>query len=146
MMKGSASGAQALAAANSVLATLSTNTQQMLFSLIGANLQITTDQQFTKIFTGTNYLITNIVAVLETGAVTIACAGGIYPSASKAGTALVAAAQVWTGLTGANAIQVPTLASVISTNAQSATPYFSLTTGSTGAATANIYIIGIPLV
>lgn len=119
------------------------NIQQELFELRNANMQLTTDQQFIKQFAGTNYVITKIVAVRASGGTTVACAGGIYTAASKAGSALVAAAQSWINLSGANKIVDATLAALIATDLQSATPYLSLTTGSTAAATANIVIYGI---
>ncbi len=113
---------------------------QRLFSLSGANMTLTTDQQFTKLFTGTLWIPTQIVAVRATGAFGSACAGGIYPAASKAGTALVAAGQSWAALTGANTSVLATLATQA---VQTAAPYLSLTTGNTGALTANLYIYGI---
>lgn len=113
-----------------------------LFRLTGANMQLTTDQQFTKQGAFTLYMPTFIVAIRRTGGTSVTCAGGIYPSASKAGTAIVAASQSWVTLTTTNKIVSATLAAVATTDAQSATPYFALTTGSTAAATADIYIFG----
>lgn len=119
------------------------NLQQKLFQLLGANMQLTTDQQFTKLFAGTNYVITKIIANRASGGTTVACAGGIYTAASKGGSALVASAQSWINLSGANKIVDATLAALIATDLQSAIPYLSLTTGSTAAATADIYIYGV---
>lgn len=119
------------------------NLNQKLFQLIGADMQSTSDQAFTKLFAGTNYVITKVVAVRKTGGTTVACAGGIYTAASKGGSALVAAAQSWINLTTTNKIVDATLAALIATDLQSATPILSLTTGSTAAATADIYIWGV---
>lgn len=119
--------------------------QQLLFVLRGANLAVTTDQVFTKLFGGTNYRITNVTAVRKSGAFGTAALGGIYTAASKGGTPLVAATQTFAGLTGAGKIQDCTLAAVIATDVQTATPILSLTTGNTGALTADIFIYGVPL-
>ncbi len=114
---------------------------QVLFVIRAANFQLTTDQAFTKVFSGTNYKLTEVIAVRKSGAATVACAGGIYDGASKAGNALVAAAQVWVTL-AANVNVTATLAAIASTALTSATPNLSLTTGSTGAVTADVFIIG----
>ncbi len=47
---------------------------QTLFVLRGANMTLTTDQAFTKLFIGTNYMVTNVFAVLKTGSFGVACA------------------------------------------------------------------------
>ncbi len=114
----------------------------LLFYIKGADLQSTSDQLFTKVFPTTKYVISDIRAVGASGGVTVACAGGIYNEASKGGDELVAATQDWTGLTEADKIIQPSLESVVGTDVQTETPILSLTTGSTAAATANIYIYG----
>lgn len=113
-----------------------------LFVLRGANLQSTADQAFTKVGVFTNYVITKVLAVTKTGGASVACAGGIYTAAAKGGTPLIAAVQSWVTLTGALKIVDATLAAVLATDAQSATPIFSLTTGSTAAATADLFVFG----
>lgn len=116
-----------------------------LFVLRGANMAVTTDQAFTKMFSGTNYQITGIYALAKTGAVAALTAGGIYTAAAKAGIALVAAAQVWTSLTAAGKLQTVTLGAPIASDVQTATPILSLTTASGTAATADIFITGVVL-
>ena len=118
------------------------NLQQLLFVLRGANMHITTDQAFTKVFTGTNYVVTSVIAARKTGAASVTCAGGVYTAASKGGDALVAATQSWVTL-AANIIVNATLAAVAGTAIESATPYLSLTTGSTAACTADVFIFGV---
>lgn len=86
-------------------------------------------------------MITHIVAVRATGAGSVACAGGIYDAASKGGNAIVGVAQSWVTL-AANVSVVPTIAAVVSTALLTATPILSLTTGSTAACTATIFIFG----
>jgi hypothetical protein len=114
---------------------------QMLFVLRNANMQSTADQQFTKVFNGTNYRIVDIIAVRKTGAASGTCAGGIYSAASKGGNALVASGQSWVTL-AASVNVVPSLAAVAATALCTTTPYLSLTTGSTGACTADLFIFG----
>lgn len=116
-------------------------TGQQLFVLRSANMQSTADQAFTRLFSGTNYRITDIHAVRKTGAASVACAGGIYDAASKGGNALVAAAQSWVTL-AANVNVPAALAAVVGTALTSATPNLSLTTGSSAACTADIFIFG----
>lgn len=113
-----------------------------LFVLRSADMQSTADQIFTKLFNGTNYVVSRVVAVRKTGGTSVACAGGIYPAASKAGTALIGVAQSWVALTGAGKIVDATLAAALGTDAQTAIPILSLTTGSTAAATADLFIYG----
>lgn len=117
------------------------NTQQLLFILRSANFQSTADQAFTKVFSGTNYKVTEIAAVRKTGGGSVACAGGIYDAASKGGNALVGVAQSWVTL-AANVNVIATLAAVVSTALTTATPFLSLTTGSTAAVTADVFIWG----
>lgn len=118
-----------------------TNAAQLLFVIRSANMQLTTDQALTKSFTGTKYRVTDVIAVRKTGAASIACAGGIYDAATKGGNALVATAQSW--ITLATAINVvPTLAAVAATTVLDPTLYLSLTTGSTAACTADIFVYG----
>lgn len=118
------------------------NSQQLLFVGRGLNFQLTSDQALTKVFTGTNYIVTAIAGVRKTGGATVVCAGGIYTAAAKAGTAVVAAAQSWIALTGALGSINATLAAL--TAALSADPlYVSLTTGSTAAVTGDVFVFGV---
>lgn len=118
-----------------------TQVSQVLFVIRGANMQSTADQAFTKLFSGTNYMVSQIIAVRKSGGASVVCAGGVYDAAAKGGNALVGVAQSWVAL-AANVNVVPTLAAVVSTALLSATPFISLTTGSTAACTADLFIIG----
>lgn len=122
-------------------ATAFTYAQQLLFVLRSANMQLTTDQQFTKVFAGTNYVTTNVVAARKTGAASVACLGGVYTAASKGGDALVAATQAWVTLAAGITVNA-SLAAIAGTAIESATPYLALTTGSTAACTADVFIYG----
>lgn len=124
--------------------------EMVLARLLSANMNVTTDQQinlpiaFTKIML-TRILITNASLSLTTAV------GGFYPTTSKGGTPIVAASQVYSSLSTAAALLAATLASFGSNNAFSASNltawslYFALTTPQGAAATADIYICGIPL-
>ncbi len=114
---------------------------QQLFVIRSANMQLTTDQALTKMFVGTKYRVTDVIAVRKTGAASVVCAGGIYDAASKGGNALVATAQSWV-LLAANVNVVPTLAAVAATTVLNPALYLSLTTGSTAACTADIFVYG----
>jgi len=116
----------------------------LLFRLSGANLQLTTDQTFTRLFTGTNYMPTNIIARQRSGAASIACMGGIYDGAAKSGNIIALAATNWVALAAAVPVVVP-LANLLQTAILSATPILSLTTGSTAACTADIFIFGVDI-
>lgn len=121
--------------------TPSTGVSQLLFVKRAANMQLTTDQAMLKIFAGTKYRVTDIIAIRASGGASVACAGGIYDAASKGGNALVATAQSWVALaTGVNV--VPTIAAVAATTVLDPTLYVSLTTGSTAACTADIFVYG----
>jgi len=117
---------------------------QIIFVKRGADMQSTTDQAFAKQFAGTNYRITDIIARQKTGGASVVCAGGIYDAAGKGGNALVATAQSWVALAAAVPV-VPTLAAVVGAALLSGTPILSLTTGSTAACTADIFIFGYPI-
>ena len=114
-----------------------------LFAIRGANMQLTTDQALTKLGTFTNWFPTRIIGVRSTGGATVTCAGGIYTAATKGGTAIVAAGQSWITLTGTLGCTDATIAAL--TVALTATPILSLTTGSTGAVTADVIIYGVVL-
>jgi hypothetical protein len=117
---------------------------QLLFKLNAANLQLTTDQPFTKLFGGTNYMPIAIIARQRSGAASVACVGGIYDGAAKSGNIVAAAATNWVTLAAAAPVVVP-VANLLQTALLSATPILSLTTGSTAACTADFYIFGVDI-
>lgn len=112
-----------------------------LFQLIGANMNTTADQPFTKMGPFAGYSVSGALATNASASLTLAI-GGIYQAAAKAGTPIVAAAQVYSGLTNPAKVIIPTVAL---TDVLTATPIFALTTPQGGAATADIYIYGFPL-
>ena len=104
----------------------------------------TSDQAFTKVGTFTNYLMTVGPMVTNTSASLTTAAGGIYSGASKSGVAIVAASQVYASAAGVNQgfNAARTFAGM---GVMTATPFLSLTTPQGSAATADFYVIGVPL-
>lgn len=103
--------------------------------LIGANMNSTADQAIT-IGSG-NYIIRRITVTNASVSLTTAV-GGVYPTTSKGGTALVAAGQVYTTLSAPTKVLDATLAT---TDRQTVTTiYLSLTNPQGSTATADIYI------
>jgi hypothetical protein len=117
-------------------------TNRVLCSIRAANFNSTADQACTIPAGVTAWVPTSIIATNCSGTFTLA-AGGVYPAASKGGTALVAAAQAYTALTGATVVLGLTLAANIATTRLTInTVYLSLTTGAGSAATCDFYVIG----
>ena len=122
---------------------IGTGVDQLLGKLIGANMNVTTDQAIPITRIGTQkYLITKIFVTNASTSLT-AADGGIYTATSKGGTAIVAAAQVYTALTAATVGLDLTLA--VNNTYVLDNLYLSLTGAQGGAATADIYVFGIIL-
>jgi hypothetical protein len=117
---------------------------QLLFKLIGANMNVTTDQIFSYVGNesrGLQYLITDI-RVLNASISLDTAAGGVYNAITKpAGGILVAAAQAYSTLTGST-LGLELTRTALANGVQSATPYLSLTTAQGAAATADILLFG----
>lgn len=112
----------------------------LLGSLTGANLNSTADQAIPM--GAAKYIVRRIVVTNASGTPTLA-AGGIYPAASKAGTALVSAAQTYTSLSAAGISMDLTLTGAVTATVLSAASLFlSLTTANGSALTADVYVFG----
>lgn len=108
--------------------------------LKGANFNATTDQAIP--INSSRYVVRKIVVNNASISLTTA-AGGVYTAASKGGTALVAAGQVYSALTASTKFVDLTLEAVAGTDVVTATTlYLSLTTAQGAAATADIYVYG----
>ena len=117
---------------------------RMIGRLLAANFNITTDQAIT--LPAGSWIITGVYAVKGSINMTTA-AGGVYTAASKGGTAVVAAGQVYTGLTGtATDVATLTMAATptVTLTASGTGLYFALTTGQGAAATGDIFVYGRP--
>ena len=117
----------------------------LLGSLIAANFNSTADQQITIFSNPSKYIIRRIVVTNASTSLSTA-AGGIYTAVSKGGTAVVAAAQAYSTLTGSTLFLDLTLNTSGSANitVKSSIPnlYLSLTTAQGTAATADVYVYG----
>jgi hypothetical protein len=115
------------------------NAYQLCWLLRGANMQSTSAQKFAQIFVAAtpNYYPTVIVARQRTGAASVTCAGGISDGTNQ----IVAAAQSWVTL-ASGVIVTASLAALCTTTLLSVAPSLTLTTGSTAACTADLYIYG----
>jgi len=114
--------------------------QRRLGTIRGANFNSTADQAIAITSTITAYRVTKITVTNCSANLTLA-AGGIYPTTSKGGTALVALTQVYTALSAA-AIALDLTLAVTSTRYTAANLYLSLTTGQGSAATCDLYLFG----
>jgi hypothetical protein len=118
------------------------NMQQLLYKGSALNFQLTTDQPLTKVYGGSAYTVTGIFARQRSGAASVACVGGIYDAASKGGNAWVAATQSWVTL--ASGVMVPAVVALTATLGTT-NLILSLTTGSTAAVTADVYVFGVDM-
>lgn len=102
-------------------------------------------QSAVQVFQLTGIIVTNASRSITTAA------GGFYIGVSKGGSAIVAAGQVYSALTGSNLLMQPTLtafalaarfsASLLTANQI----FFSLTTPQGVPCTADVYLIGVDL-
>lgn len=123
---------------------------RVVAKLIGANMNVTTDQALpiqlvddVVVTDASNFMVHGIVVTNASISLTTA-AGGIYTAASKAGSAIVAAAQVYSALTASSKWVALTLAGTALTDvfSDATTLYLSLTTAQGAAATADVYVYG----
>jgi hypothetical protein len=124
--------------------------QRVLAVLQGADFNSVQDQPLNIPNTITAFQLTGIIITNASISLTTA-AGGFYPQFSKAGSAIVAAGQVYSSLTTANLLLNATL-TAFALSARFSTALlptsqiiFSLTTPQGAAATADIYAVGIDL-
>lgn len=112
-----------------------------LATLRSANFNSTADQALTLPSKVTAYQLSSIVVTNCSANLTTA-AGGFYTAASKGGSAVVAAIQLYSGLTGATIILNPTIAAAGLLKLTASPLYLSLTTAQGGAATCDVYLFG----
>jgi hypothetical protein len=115
----------------------------LLGSLIGANMNVTTDQAVALPYlpAGVKWQPRRITVRNASISLTTA-AGGVYDAASKGGNAIVAAAQAYSALTAAAKSLDLTLALNIVEAATVSQLYLALTTAQGAAATADVYVYG----
>jgi hypothetical protein len=132
---------------------------KVLAAMFSANFNTAGDQAILLPFPIKAFQLTGIVVTNASVSMTTAV-GGFYPAAAKAGSAIVAAGQVYSALTSKDLLLQATLTSFANTarfssnnlplvfgpNSQNVLAiYFSLTTAQGGSAVADIYLIGIDL-
>jgi hypothetical protein len=117
---------------------------RVLWSLIGANMNSTADQAFTKIGTFNEWLAPNgAVNIVGRNSSSASAVGGIYSAASKGGFAVLAASTAYSPVTGVGVWTTASLAAGRQVGVSSL--FLSLTTPHGSAATADFHIFGIPL-
>jgi len=121
---------------------------RVLWKLIGANMNSTADQAFTKVGTFNTWIVPiagGFGRLVNPSTSLTTAVGGVYSATGKGGDALVANTQVYSGATG------PTLGANLSITAagsglrSDSAIYLSLTTPQGGAATADIYVVGVAI-
>lgn len=123
---------------------------QQVLGHINANFGDTNDQPIALPSTIQVFAIAGII-ICNASTSLSAAVGGFYPQASKGGTPIVAASQVYSALTDSTKLLNATLASYGSTtrftvaNVPDWAVYLSLTTGQGVTCTADVYIIGTDL-
>lgn len=125
---------------------------RLLGYLQSANMNVTTDQPFIMLpnagaNSGQQYVPDEIIVTNASISLTTA-AGGVYTAASKSGTAIVASAQAYSGLTTSTLVLRLTIAAAGLTDLQAGSaiaPILSLTTAQGAAATADFYLFGFEL-
>lgn len=119
--------------------------QRRLGVLRGANFNSTADQAIAIASGVTAFQVTSIVVTNCSALLTLA-AGGFYPTTAKGGVPIVAAAQVYSSLSGPTLVLNPTIAATpLVTRYTLGNVYLSLTTAQGSAATCDIYVVGIDL-
>lgn len=111
--------------------------------LLGADLTLTTDQPLVFTVTPALWLVRRILVRRVSGAFGVGCLGGFYTAAGKTGTTVVSATQSYAGLTGAGTVvDAAIIAAATTTMLSVGALFFALTTGNTGALTADIHVFG----
>jgi hypothetical protein len=115
----------------------------LLGSFVGLNMNITTDQSLALTVPSNAYYFLKYVIGRNASTSLTTAAGGIYTAASKGGTAVVAATQAYTALTGSTLSVALTVVAGQLLVVQTANPlFFSLTTGQGAAATMDLLVYG----
>ncbi|SRR5258706_13419332 len=110
----------------------------LLGKLTSANFNVTTDQPI--VINSPKYLIRRITVTNCSLSLSLA-AGGFYSSTAKGGTLIVAATQIYSGLTANTKYIDTTLA--LTTDSLTANPiYLSLTTAQGSPSTCDVYVYG----
>ncbi len=115
--------------------------EQPVAQLVGANMNVTTDQALTMLVPGNVPFVPRRIVVTNASISLTTAAGGIYDAASKGGNAIVASTQAYSTLT-ASGIALYLTMGTYRRELGGAALYFALTTAQGAAATADIYVYG----
>jgi hypothetical protein len=110
--------------------------------LLGANMNITTDQAIPLLINSSQHYIAFYMVVKNCSVSLTAAQGAVYGAASKTGALFGTTTTPYTGCTGATTDQAVAAATSNQFLGQSAPPILSLTTAQGAAATADVYIWG----
>lgn len=116
--------------------------QRVLFQLLGADMNATTDQLMQKVGSFTRWRVTAGLVTNASISLTTAV-GGSYTAVAKGGSQIMAAANVYSALTAANKAIGPWISNtdtIFTTDV-----WFALSTPQGAAATADVYLFGVPL-
>lgn len=117
----------------------------LIGGMVGANFNSTADQAIPILPQVSKFRISEIDVTNCSTSLTLA-AGGFYSAASKGGTAIVAAAQVYSAATGSTIVVNPTVSATGGATAWAlSTIYLALTVAQGSAATCNVAIYGVDL-
>jgi hypothetical protein len=132
---------------------IGTSGYTMIGRIVGANMNITTDQSATMFLNPGQYYVPTNMIVKDCSASLTTAAGQVYDAASKGGNVLFGSAvtQVFSSCTGAGTAE--SITGKIATgggagavvDASTVPPILSLTTAQGAAATANVYFYGYVL-
>jgi hypothetical protein len=109
--------------------------------LLGANMNVTTDQQIPLLVSSIVHFRISKITVTNASVSLTTAVGGVYDAASKGGNAIVASSQAYSALTAATRALDLTLALNLREPAGTSL-YFSLSTAQGAAATADVYVFG----
>lgn len=118
----------------------------VLFTLKGADMNSTSDQQFqANLWAGGNYRIDEILAYNNASAIPASAIGGIYIGTSKTGLVIVPAAETYSSITGPSLIKVLDFSPGASLTRYNSAPYLSLSTPQGATSSLDFAIIGVLL-
>ncbi len=124
---------------------LNVGAARVCWTLIGADMNSTADQAFTKVGTWSTMIPMRAILFNASASLTTA-AGGVYSATSKGGAAIIAAASTYANAsTATSSGQALAFAGAYGSIHTFSALYLSLTTPQGSAATADYYIIGCPI-
>jgi hypothetical protein len=121
------------------------STGALIGRLLGANMNVTTDQPIPMFISPSMAYRPTKISVRNASTSLTTAAGGVYTAVSKGGTAIVAATQAYSSLTGATLnLDLTIVVAVVSLTVLPAGTllYLSLTTAQGAAATADLFLYG----